>query len=563
MEINAESVQQSTDSLEKIEKRKDKIKNWLKNPLNLIFILILIFAIAIRLYYFNLTKNQALWWDESDYLAYAKNLAGFPVNWTITAQHASTYPFIIALFFKLGLGEIISKFFVQLIPSVLTVVLAYLICNEMYEDKRIGLIASFLMAAFWLHLFNTIRFHIDIPALFAGFLAMYVFWLGYENKKKIFGKIDPKWAIPITVFFTILTYTIRRGYFLFGVFFLIYMITTQKWKYLIKDKYNWIALVLGLILIFSSENFIFASSGISQVGGSYYHEEYSINFLPLTVFKDFFVYSSEIWKNALFYLFWVGILILILNAIISFGYIKKMKTNTRADIFNIITIIITLAFFIFVLRTPDGIGESRWYFPLLLGAFVCISRASLIIVDYIKKYNKHLTIGILILIIVFGGYYQIKQADGIIKEKINSFEGIRQASIYIKENSNENDIIVSVAVPQVIYYAERNVVQPDKIAEWTGAGEQLPFENFMQALKNFPNAKYFLVSFSQTGNPDWMTRVYGNNGQVTVWEIPFMDTKIDFANQQQEIKRDKTYDTITFTLLDIKQDVFIYEIKRK
>ena len=35
------------------------------------------------------------------------------------------------------------------------------------------------------------------------------------KKEKIFGKIDPKWAIPLTVLFVVLTYSIRRGYFLF------------------------------------------------------------------------------------------------------------------------------------------------------------------------------------------------------------------------------------------------------------------------------------------------------------------------------------------------------------
>mgnify|MGYP001571779780 CR=1 FL=1 len=55
---------------------------------------------------------------------------------------------------------------------------------------------------------------------------------------------------------------------------------------------------------------------------------------------------------------------------------------------------------------------------------------------------------------------------------------------------------------------------------------------------------------------------YTNDGQIAVWEIPFMDTKIDFINQQQDIKRAATYGNITFMLLDIKGDVFIYEIIR-
>ena len=40
-----------------------------------------------------------------------------------------------------------------------------------------------------------------------------------------------------------------------------------------------------------------------------------------------------------------------------------------------------------------------------------------------------------------------------------------------------------------------------------------------------------------------------------------MDTTIDFTTGQQDIKKSKTYGNITFELLDVKQDVFIYKIK--
>ncbi|MEM3074692.1 MAG: hypothetical protein QW727_02000 [Candidatus Pacearchaeota archaeon] len=61
---------------EKIEKRKQKIKNWLSDKHNLVLFGILIFAFIIRLYYFALTKNQPLWWDEAEYMSAAKSYAG-------------------------------------------------------------------------------------------------------------------------------------------------------------------------------------------------------------------------------------------------------------------------------------------------------------------------------------------------------------------------------------------------------------------------------------------------------------------------------------------------------
>ena len=53
-------------------------------------------------------------------------------------------------------------------------------------------------------------------------------------------------------------------------------------------------------------------------------------------------------------------------------------------------------------------------------------------------------------------------------------------------------------------------------------------------------------------------------GEITwrKWEIPFMNTTIDFINQQEDIKQEKNYGDLTFKLMTIKQDAFIYKIER-
>ena len=56
VKTNENNKRELIEVTQKIEARKEKIKNWLKDPSNLIFIGIIIFAIAIRLYYFFLTK---------------------------------------------------------------------------------------------------------------------------------------------------------------------------------------------------------------------------------------------------------------------------------------------------------------------------------------------------------------------------------------------------------------------------------------------------------------------------------------------------------------------------
>ena len=385
-------------------------------------------------------------------------------------------------------------------------------------------------------------------------MGMYCFWKGYEKKEKIFGKIKSKWALPLTVFFIVLSYTIRRGYFIFALFFLFYMLFTRNFKLLIKNKYNWIGLILGLIMVFSAENFIFISS-IEEVGATYYHPENKINLLPLQIFKAYFLSSGAILPNILFYLFLIGFLIILGNILLSFGHIRKIKGDVRADLFNFISILATLAVFIFILRTQHTFGEPRWYFPLILASFICISKSSLFIADLSKRYHKFIGITIIILFIGLGGLYQYQKSEELIITKVGSFEGLKQASLFLKETSNEEDIIISQPVPQTIYYSERKVMQPEHIAGIVGSNYLLG--DFLNGLEKNINAKYLFISFSEPGYPDWMKQQ-----TPLLWKIPFMDTTIDFETGQQNIRQSITYEKVTFTLIDVKQDVFIYEIKR-
>ena len=139
-------------------------------------------------------------------------------------------------------------------------------------------------------------------------------------------------------------------------------------------------------------------------------------------------------KNIYFYLFLIGIIFIFINLLIYLGHIKKEKNKkVRGDLFAVILVIFTLANFIFILRT---FGEERWYLPLALGAFIAVSQGILLIGDSIKKYSKIIGIIFIILLIALGGYYQVKNADPIIKNKISSFEGIKEASFYLKELSS-------------------------------------------------------------------------------------------------------------------------------
>ena len=231
-------------------------------------------------------------------------------------------------------------------------------------------------------------------------------------------------------------------------------------------------------------------------------------------------------------------------------------------------VFLVLGFFIVTRINLDQVGEPRWYFPLLLGSMICISRATVSIADYVGKHNKPIAAIIIILLIGYGGYYELQHADQIIKGKISSFEGVKQASLYLRDNSAKTDIVVTVPKPQVTYYSERVATTPavtldDKLEKET------TFEEFLTKVGSDENIKYIIITFSEPNHPTWMrSEEYVQDpqtGQVmySKWNIPFMESSIDFATGQQNLQQFKQYENIEFELINIFQDAFLYKINRK
>ena len=559
---------------EDVEKRKEKVINnlnyFIKNKDFFIFAVILVIGILIRLYYFYLTKSQPLWWDEADYMSYAKKIAGIgSVDWIITEKHASIFPFIIAIFMKFISSEVILRFILEIIPSILLIILTYILASLMYKDKRVAIISSILMASLWEVLFNSFRFQLDIPALLLSLFAIYIFWQGYEKKEKIFGKISSKYALPLTVLLVVFIYAFRKSYVLFGGFFFVYMLLIIKWKELFKNKYNWLSLVLALVFLFLIQKFILfnsldTSATLSDAFGS------SFDFVPLQIFSAYFENIYHPYLSILTYLFWVGLTILIFNFLLSIGNLKKQEKGSelRADFFNLLAIIITLVFFIFLTRNGN-LGDPRWYYPLLFSSFICISKATLLFADFIGRYSKPLGVAFILIIVLFGGYYELQHADFIIKNKIPTYQGIKDASLYLKQNSNLQDVIISVPVPQTAYYSERPSLSPAGLTNKSYNGN-VSFDEFLKAIKDNARVRYVIVSFSEPNHPEWMRNesieIFQNpqTGQAYIgkWQIPFMNTTIDFVNQKQDLKEEVTYGDLKFKLIKTTQDSFIYEIKR-
>jgi len=232
-----------------LEKRKEKIKNklltWLKDPYNLMLVGILIFAFAIRLYYFFLTKDQTHWWDSLAYGSIAKD--SIYHLWTQTSFltreliiRPPLLPYLWSFLIRINLSDAFSIFVLQIVPSFISVIFIYLIGKQLF-NKKIALISSFFMAILWINLFYSVRMLTGIPSLTLILISIY-FFLKFNKKMEIKN-------FALSIFFLSLAVLMRYPSGLIGFVYILFLFSTKKFSFL-KNKSFWIGGIVGAIPLF-------------------------------------------------------------------------------------------------------------------------------------------------------------------------------------------------------------------------------------------------------------------------------------------------------------------------
>ena len=104
---------------------EEKIRGFLKDNKNKLLVILMSFAIILRLYYFFKLGEQPIWWDEGDYLAVGKGLLHGWQNqewWShFSGIRPMLMPIIWAVFFLIKSPEIWVRFFTLLVPSIISI----------------------------------------------------------------------------------------------------------------------------------------------------------------------------------------------------------------------------------------------------------------------------------------------------------------------------------------------------------------------------------------------------------------------------------------------------------
>lgn len=438
----------------------------------LALIAILLFALILRLKYFNL--GQPLWYDEAEYLSIAKNWA-YNVPYEFPRVRPVLFPLVVALLYKIHSGSEFIFRLIELLFSVGGVFLTYLLGKELY-NRKIGLMAAFLMSVFYLHIFFSARILVDMPSMAMYTLVAYLFWRGHVKKKS-------KPTILLMGILLGLGILLRFPVGIVAFVFLFFLLFTEKLKFVF-DRHLWLSAFLCIaILLPYFIWFYFKFNQIAIISISYGKGlviwDY-IRFFPTYLHSPLIPNS---FFHVLILLFLFGLIVLLANIILGFDLLTKEK-KLKSDLFLLFLILFPFIYFGYFIHM-----EPRYMFYIFPGVFIVIGIALLKIYGYIAKYNKAIAISFVFIVLLFSGYHQIKFADFLIKSKENSYIQFKQAGLWLKEYSERDDVIISDGAPQLTYYSERKII---------GWGKEEDFLTYINEVK----PRYMILSVLEK-SPDW------------------------------------------------------------
>ncbi len=402
---------------------------------------LIILSFILYLYYFLTTKNQALWWDEAEYMLKAKSIATNTPDTGFWEGRPILFSVILAGLLKIGFSEVSIKFLI-ILTAVLTIGLVYVFGKKLF-NAQIGLIAAGLYAGFYLSIFYSMRIMVDVPHLAIGLAGIICFLSGKKNLVWL--------SLPLISLATL----IRFPSFLFAIVLALYIFATEGIACLKKKDY-WISAALGILialpyLIWSKIKFGSALHAIN-VAGSGATEGITFS-SAFSILKQYLLTFPGYLGVILSVIFAVQFISIFLKTTIGLDLIVKRKSpELNKNLLLILLVIVPLFYFSF--RVSHY--EDRYLLSAFPAIFCCIALGiSAIHKMLLKKLTGRIALTIIILIILIGVFQLLRHSNEITILSKDSYRTIKESGIWLKEHSKEKDIIITKSVPQTTYYSER------------------------------------------------------------------------------------------------------------
>ncbi|MBS3157751.1 glycosyltransferase family 39 protein [Candidatus Woesearchaeota archaeon] len=435
---------------------------FIKNPLNLCFIVILILGIAVRWKYFFI---ESLWTDEAHYTLYGSRLTNNPLYIFDPIFGGGVYlPQIMIGIFNIFTEPFIAGRLMALTYSILGIIFAFLLGKEV-KDRYVGL-AFVLLYAFnheiW---FNSSRTLTDSPITTMFIISVYAL-VKYEKDHKLRHLI----YFIIAVLATILTKP--QGYILLPIIGFYYMIKfslikeeRQKinLKMLIKNKY----LVIGIMAVFL---------GIIFLRGNWIYNILKTN---LTFYLDF--------VRLLPYMAgWPVIIFLIIGIVIALTYQKKEYLAVLSWFM--------IGYLVFIIHQSFVLPRYilPMFPPVLLLAAIALYESHVYLKILTNIQVPRILMLLLVLVVVMPYY---KQGEAISSQKVYSYTGYDEAGTWLKDNENNgySQVFVGSTSPSTLYSGIRYHTEGGSLRS---TSQFKDIDELMRYINHNSTAKDFYVQLS-------------------------------------------------------------------
>ncbi|MBS3089916.1 glycosyltransferase family 39 protein [Candidatus Pacearchaeota archaeon] len=524
------------DEKQEIIKKKQFVLKYLNNPKRLILIAILLLTIAIRLYFYTTASGQTLWWDEAEYMSTAKKWA-FDVPYELNPQRPPLFQFLSALAFIIGLGENFIRLAFVILPSILLVLAIYLLGKEMFNDK-IGLIAAALASVSWTFLFWTARVQPDFLSMLFQVLAILFMW-------KYWKQPETK-LIALSAFFAALGFYFKVSALLVPMIFMIFIAITDRLSAFKKKDYYVFAAIFLITLV---PYFIWSEVTFDNPMG--FRTGYTPDSLqfPTGWYNIKFYYLLT--EGVTFWAFMLGAVMALQFLLYIDILAREKKKCLDPNIFSILVLVFISAFYIFYIKNTD----DRWVFLWMPFIFLLAGKGIMTIYSFVMRYNKAIASIVVIVILAFAMYGQVSHAKQLVDIKKGTYSPVKEAGLWIKENSDENAKVLSISYTQSTYYTERNVSTYSRI-ENTSAFERYLHEN---------RPDYVQASIFEP-HPSWMIQNGMQEGYNYIFLQYFNSTIVskDGKIVSLDIKPKILHDDIEFSLVYPQNQIngaFVYKIR--
>ena len=340
------------------------------------------------------------------------------------------------------------------------------------------------MSIFYLNLFFTYRLLVDIPSLTFFIYSAYFFFKYFKTKKNS----SLYWAAVMVAIGTL--FKLSTAFILPAIF--IYFLITTGFNF-IKKKEIWISALIFILILtpyiiwgyFEFGGFVLTQASGHVSPGSYFE--------GFNIFKNYLILFPTYFSWYLLIPFICGI-VMMYKVFLYFDKLVKGDQYLKRDLYLLLILIVPLT----LVSLLIGHNENRYIITIFPVVFLISSSFIITIYNFIKKHNKFFAILFIVCLLGVITIYQLNHTDNLIKSKIDAYKEVKEAGLWLKENTSPEEIIATKSWPQISYYAERSTIKLPVIKEEFNLDEAdylmlSVFENHPEWAYDYPQEKNLTV----------------------------------------------------------------------